>query len=143
MLERPSLKTHVYWDDRGRILGFGGLSVGKMHRAFEVDGRKLSTWCAWDSLFIPEILGRTARVTSADPENDESVRLVVTPDKIESVEPTGAVMSLIRPDAKTFGSSAANAADPKCPVLCFDESPIQLIGDPTSSTQNSRPVRGG
>jgi alkylmercury lyase len=123
LLERPSLRTHVYWDDRGRILGFGGLSVGKLHHAFEVDGSKLSTWCAWDSLFIPEILGRTARVTSADPENGESVRLVVTPDKIESVEPTDAVMSLIQPDANTFGSSAANVMAKFCHFVFFFSSP--------------------
>jgi hypothetical protein len=31
------------------------LAATAMHHRFEVDGRALSTWCAWDSLFIPEI----------------------------------------------------------------------------------------
>jgi alkylmercury lyase len=34
-----------------------------------MNDRTLWTWCAWDSLFLPEILGHPARVTSPDPEN--------------------------------------------------------------------------
>ena len=65
------------------------------------------TWCAWDSLFIPEILGRSARVTSPDPETGEIVRLVVTPDGIKSVVPDGAVVSFIQPEALAFDKGAA------------------------------------
>jgi alkylmercury lyase len=79
-----------------------------MHHRFDVDGCTLSTWCAWDSLFIPEILGRPARVSSADPESGEIVHLVVTPERIESVEPNETWMSFILPDAQGFGISAAN-----------------------------------
>src|SRR2546422_6561781 len=56
------LKAFVYPDDEGRVLGFGGLAAAPMHHRLEVDGRTLWTWCAWDSLFIPEILGKRARV---------------------------------------------------------------------------------
>jgi alkylmercury lyase len=66
-----------------------------MHHRFAVDGRELSTWCALDSLFIPEILGRSAQVTSADPESGGTVRLTVAPERIEQVEPNDAVMSFI------------------------------------------------
>jgi hypothetical protein len=62
MLHRDSIKGFVYPDDQGRVLGFGGLAAAPMHHRFEVDGQMLSTWCAWDSLFIPEILGRSAHV---------------------------------------------------------------------------------
>src|SRR5262249_52400942 len=79
LLERASIKGHVYADGQGRVLGFGGLAVTPMQHRFEVQGRMLSTWCAWDSLFIPEILARSARVASTDPETGETIRLVVTP----------------------------------------------------------------
>jgi alkylmercury lyase len=42
-----------------------------MHHRFEINGLTLWTWCAWDSLFIPEILAQTARVASRDPETGE------------------------------------------------------------------------
>jgi alkylmercury lyase len=82
LLQRDAIKCFVYPDDQGRVLGFGGLTAAPMHHRFEVEGRTLWTWCAWDSLFIPEILGRSARVASADPDTGEMVRLVVTPDRI-------------------------------------------------------------
>jgi alkylmercury lyase len=72
---------------QGRVLGFAGLAATALHHRFELDGRALSAWCAWDSLFLPEILGRPARVSSVDPESGEIVRLVVTPERIVSVEP--------------------------------------------------------
>ena len=54
LLDRESIERLIYCDDQGRVLGFAGLAATAMHHRF-VDGRALSTWCAWDSLFIPEI----------------------------------------------------------------------------------------
>jgi|SRR6266478_912349 len=119
LLQRDSINFLVHRDERGHVLGFGGLAAGPMHHRFEVDGRMLSTWCALDSLFIPEILGRPARVVSPDPESGELVRLVVTPDRIESVEPAGAVVSFIMPDAQAFGSSAVNVIVKFCHFIFF------------------------
>jgi alkylmercury lyase len=119
LLQRDSINFLVHRDERGRVLGFGGLAAAPMHHRFEVDGRMLSTWCAWDSLFIPEILGRPARVVSSDPESGELVRLVVTPDRIESAEPEGAVVSFIMPDAQAFGSSAVNVIVKFCHFIFF------------------------
>src|SRR5215471_3723186 len=85
LLQRNAIKPFIYRDHEGRVLGFGGLATTPMHHRFEVDGHELSTWCAWDSLFIPEILGRSARVASLDPDSGETVRLFVTPERIESI----------------------------------------------------------
>jgi alkylmercury lyase len=118
-LERETIKCLVYPDDQGRVLGFGGLAARAMHHRFEVDGRALSTWCAWDSLFIPEILRRTARASSVDPESGQIIRLVTTPERIESVEPDGTLISFIRPDAHVFGTSAANVMAKFCHFIFF------------------------
>src|SRR2546427_796059 len=118
-LNRDSIKVFIYRDDEGRVLGFGGLAAAPMHHRFEVDGRTLGTWCAWDSLFIPEILGKPARVTSPDPENGEAVRLVVSPDRIESAEPADAVVSFLLPDADDFDTSAANVMAKFCSFVFF------------------------
>jgi alkylmercury lyase len=119
LLQRDAIRSFIYPDDKGRVLGFGGLAAAPMHHRFEVEGRTLSTWCAWDSLFIPEILGRSARVTSSDPQNGEIVRLVVTPDWIESVVPDGTVVSFIQPEAQVFGTSAANVMAKFCHYIFF------------------------
>src|SRR5438445_1932695 len=113
-LNRDSIKAFVYPDDKGRVLGFGGLAAAPMHHRLEVDGRTLWTWCAWDSLFIPEILRKRARVVSPDPDTGELGQLVVTPDEIESAEPQHAVVSFLLPDARDFDTSAANVMPPFC-----------------------------
>ena len=119
LLDRESIERLIYCDDQGRVLGFAGLAATAMHHRFEVDGRAVSTWCAWDSLFIPEILGHPARVSSADPESGEIVHLVVTPERIESAEPNEILMSFIRPDAQAFGISAVNVMTKFCHFIFF------------------------
>ena len=119
LLERDAIRNLIYRDGEGRVLGFGGLAVAPMHHRFEVGGRILWTWCAWDSLFIPEILGREARITSPDPENREVVRLVVAPDRVRSIVPSDAVVSFIRPDAQAFDTCAANVIAKFCHFIFF------------------------
>jgi len=118
-LQSDSIKSFVFPDRAGRVVGFGGLATAPMHHRFEVAGRALWTWCAWDSLFIPEILGRPALVTSPDPESREIIRLVVAPDRVESVTPAEAVVSFIRPDSQLFGGSAANLVAQFCHFIYF------------------------
>jgi alkylmercury lyase len=119
LLARDAIKCFTYPDAEGRVLGFGGLAAAPMHHRFEVAGRSLWTWCAWDSLFIPEILGQPAHVTSSDPQNRELVRLTVTPERITSVEPSDAVISFVLPEAQTFGTSAANVMASFCHFIFF------------------------
>ncbi len=119
ILNRDSMKIFIYPDDEGRVLGFGGLAVAPMHHRLEVDGRTLWTWCAWDALFIPELLGGPARIESPDPETGEVVRLVATPREVESAEPQRAVVSFLLPDAQDFDSSAANVMANFCHFIFF------------------------
>jgi alkylmercury lyase len=118
-LQRASIKCLVYPNGEGHVLGFGGLAAAPMHHRFEIEGQTLFTWCAWDSLFIPEILGRSARVTSCDPESGETVRLVVTPARIEAAEPAEAVVSFVQPQAQVFGTTAANVMAKFCHYVFF------------------------
>jgi alkylmercury lyase len=87
----------VYHDSNGAVIGFLGLTLAEMppHR-FEVEGQRLWTWCAWDSLFIPIILGMTARVESVCATTGSPVSMVVTPEGV--AEGAGAVISFLRPD---------------------------------------------
>jgi alkylmercury lyase len=119
LIGRDPLKALVYPDDHGRVVGFGGLAAAPMHHRFEVDGRRLWTWCAWDGLFIPEILGVEARLESPDPESGATVRLTVGPEGILSVEPETAVISFLFPEADAFKESAADAMAGFCHFVFF------------------------
>jgi len=89
----------VYHDEKKTVQGFWGLALPEMKHRFLVEGRQLFTWCAWDSLFIPRIIGKTAKVQSPCPITGERIQLTVSPDGIESMAPKGAVMSLLTPAA--------------------------------------------
>jgi alkylmercury lyase len=119
LLDRDSIKSAIYRDGQGRVLGFGGLAVASMHHRLKVNGRALSTWCAWDSLFLPEILESSAEVTSPDPETGQLIQLIVTPERIASLEPRDAVISFVQPDAGVFRTSAANVMAKFCHFIYF------------------------
>lgn len=98
----------VFRDDSGGVIGFWGLSLPEMAHRFEVRGRTLYTWCAWDSLFLPELIGKSADVASASPVSGEPVSLTVAPDRVERLEPAGAVVSFLTPDTSFDGDVIAS-----------------------------------
>ena len=108
MLNRRSLqmrRTIESWpsliqqDEQKRVMGFGGLSLERTKHRFTVEGRSLYTWCAWDSLFIPEIIGKTAHVQSECPVTGLPISVTVRPNSISQCDPPEAVVSFLLPDA--------------------------------------------
>jgi alkylmercury lyase len=88
----------VYRDDEGRITGYGGLTIAETKHRLRLEGTTRYTWCAWDTLFIPELLNMTALVESNCPATGERVALTVRPDGIEPAgEPP--LVSLVAPEA--------------------------------------------
>ena len=93
--------NEVYYDDEHRIIGHLGLTVRETSHRFEVDGQRLYTWCAWDTLFIPAILQTTAHIESTCPATGGTIALTVSPNGVESVEPACAVISFLTPEASS------------------------------------------
>ena len=91
----------VFYED-GAIVGFLGLALGPTGHGFEVGGQRLSTWCAWDALFIPELIGQRAHVSSHDPVTGEDIGLTVGPDGIEEASNSDVVVSFLDPSAIAF-----------------------------------------
>lgn len=74
-------------DDNDAVAGFSGLTLRPTAHTFELAGRRLHTWCAWDTLFLPVMLGATARVRSTCPVTGAAVELTVAPEGVEHAEP--------------------------------------------------------
>jgi alkylmercury lyase len=100
-----------------RIHGYLGLSLEPTPHAIEIGDRKLWVWCAWDGLFIPRILGATARLTSTCPITGHPVMLVVSADGILEASPITAVMSFLG----SLGP-AGNGVGACCPFIHFLQS---------------------
>ncbi|MCH7564265.1 MAG: hypothetical protein IH968_10630 [Gemmatimonadetes bacterium] len=77
----------VYRDEEDRVIGFWGLAIRETSHRFRLGENQLYTWCAWDALFLPEILGATADVVSKCPSTGTEVRLRVGANRIEAAEP--------------------------------------------------------
>lgn len=91
----------VFRDNEQRVVGFMGLTIVEMgHHRIHLGGFTLSAWCAWDTLFLPELLGASAaRVVSRAPTGDEVISLTVTPDGLTDVRPPETVVSFLVPKA--------------------------------------------
>ncbi len=83
----------------GRITGFGGLGLNPTPHRVMAGGRTLYAWCAFDSLFLAGLLGRTIDVESPCLAGGDAIRLSVSPRRVEHVRPEAAVMSFVTPDA--------------------------------------------
>jgi alkylmercury lyase len=93
----------VFSDADQQIVGYWGLSIPVSYSSphtLRMNGRTLAAWCAWDTLFLPELIGQTAEIESVGPAGSETVRLTVTPECVERVEPVGALISVLLPDAQ-------------------------------------------
>jgi alkylmercury lyase len=100
-----ALAGGLFRNDDEQIVGFFGLTVAEMgHHRLHLDGRTLSAWCAWDTLFLPELLGEdNARVTSRSPASDTAIWLTVTPTGPTDLQPPDTVVSLLPPEGEFGG----------------------------------------
>jgi alkylmercury lyase len=109
----------IYYDDAGQIIGFGGLAVVTMGHRFIVNGRKLYTWCAWDGLFIPELLGASVDLESTCPQTGTTIRLRVDPRGVRAAEPPETVMSFVLPDGPSFDKTSSETIASFCHYVFF------------------------
>jgi alkylmercury lyase len=75
----------VYRDDKWRVIGYGGLTIAETKHRMRLGRNTRYAWCAWDTLFIPELLNTAALVESTCPATGQRVALTVRPDGIDSV----------------------------------------------------------
>jgi alkylmercury lyase len=82
------------FDKEGNILGVGLTLVPTPH-VYKANGQKLYTWCAVDALLFPVMLKHTAHIESLDLVSGDKIRVTVTPDGVQKVEPESAVVSWV------------------------------------------------
>ena len=85
-------------DANDRIVGAIGLSLEDHPHRLTVEGVSLSAWCALDTLFLPALLRQTATITSLSPLTRATIRLRVSPERVEKVDPEGAALSIVLVD---------------------------------------------
>jgi alkylmercury lyase len=96
-LDNAPAGQDIEYDDLHRIVGWG-LTLNPTPHTFVVDGHRLYTWCAADTLMFPAIIGRRARVESSCPATGTVIRLTVDPAiGVTDLAPATAVISIPAP----------------------------------------------
>jgi len=93
--------TSVIYNNTGEITSFLGITVNETHHRMHINGKTSFTWCAWDTLFIPELVDATAEVRSSCTTTNKSITLTVTPKGVRST-PADIWVSFLLPDKKAI-----------------------------------------
>ncbi len=101
------------------IVGFWGLAIDPLDPEYRLRAADSSdvgyAWCAWDTLFLPAVLGQTLEMTASDGHTGETIRLTVAPDGVRRSERLDAVVSFAVPD----GAWEADVMNSFCHKVLF------------------------
>lgn len=84
----------IEYDDQRRLIG-SGITLRETPHAFVINDRPLYTWCALDALMFPTVIGERAQVQSRCPQTNNPINMTITPQRVVSLEPEDAVVSLV------------------------------------------------
>jgi len=90
----------VFRDENNQIVGFWGLALSETPHVLDIRGVRLYAWCAWDTLFLPSVLGTDIVVQSTDPSSGEGVTLKVSPENVTECSHKEMVVSFLAPDTR-------------------------------------------
>jgi alkylmercury lyase len=89
-------QTSAELDADGRLVGLG-LTLRPTPHRYLLDGRTVFTWCASDVLTFPVVLGHPGIIEATCGSTGQPIRVELTPDGVKRVDPSGAVVSAVRP----------------------------------------------
>ena len=98
----------VVFDDRCAVIAFSGLSLAPTHHLFIMDEAKLYTWCAFDALFLPEILRKPAALITQCPGSGAELTVQLAPSQVRAAPP-GCVVSIVMPGTKSCRNNLRKA----------------------------------
>lgn len=96
--EQLARVSDLEWDGAGQVVGWG-LTLRPTAHHLWLRSKWLSTWCAFDLLLYPAILGVEAWGETTCPVTQQSIRFLVAPTRVIEIHPQTAVLSLVLPRA--------------------------------------------
>lgn len=93
-------RSAVILDDRDRraVIAFNGLNLAPTPHRFAIGKTVLYTWCAFDALFLPEILGKSATLITRCPATGTALTFELAPGKVLATQTPDCVLSIVTPD---------------------------------------------
>lgn len=104
----------VQLNEQGNMIG-SFLSLEPTRHSMLINGNKLFAWCAYDSVYIPAVIGEEVLVESMDPVTGEEIVMKVSPEGILEVKPEGTVATVVGLDTDARGG----VDSPRCRQMNF------------------------
>lgn len=82
-------------DNQGNVTGFLGLSLVPTSHKLIINNKTLYTWCAADTILLPQFLSFSALIESKDPVSGQRVQLAVNDDFLDWTDPVPLYISWI------------------------------------------------
>jgi alkylmercury lyase len=102
----------------GAVVG-AALTLHPTGHRFRVRGNDLYTWCGFDALFLPIVLGEPAEVGSTCPVTGTEIRLTVEPDgSVSAARPATTVVGIVGEEV-TSCCSVAGPSSAICAQMPF------------------------
>jgi alkylmercury lyase len=70
----------VYFNDQLEIIGFWGIALSRMGHKLRFGSHQAYAWCAWDAIFLPELVGEKAEIESTCAITGKPINITVAPD---------------------------------------------------------------
>jgi alkylmercury lyase len=99
----------LHFDADGRIVGYWGLSLTPTLHQINFPERQLYAWCAWDTLFLPEVIGEPASVRSNCPVTSTPITMRVSATGVENLDPPTAIVSFVLPPESEINADIVNS----------------------------------
>lgn len=97
------------------------LSITPTMTKFTVESLDLYAWCALDSLFLPGLIDKAAKVQAVCPSTGGLIEMTVTPEGVHQLNPTDAVLTVeIPPEfSEKQQLDADDSMDANCDLMHF------------------------
>jgi len=114
IFEQASKLGTLQLDNSGNMVGTAISLIPSSHK-FQIDGKNLYAWCAYDAIYAPGVIGKNGIIDSADPISNEPIRIMVSPEGVKESEPKGIFATVVGMDADARGG----AESPRCNQMQF------------------------
>lgn len=89
------LASYGEMDNQGKVTGFLGLSLTPTQHKLIVKGKSLYTWCAADTILLPQFLSFSALIESKDPVSGQLIQLSVDKNFLDWTDPVPLYISWV------------------------------------------------
>lgn len=113
--------AYVEYNKASEISAYRGVTLTQTNHYVSHNNSKVYTWCAFDTLFLADLLVKPVSISSNCPTCCKAIAFTVTDRDLTSLEDTDIVMSFIIPNKIDYCEDLQNTFCCKVHFFCNDQ----------------------